>query len=644
METEYERSRIERLKRGLYAPGGTEGSSAEPELSKLSFDVHGDWEDSEALGETKVKQRYHGSVSAMVIKTFTILAILAVTGSVGYLAYTLFDPLAKPSDKNIDLLAQIPVAVSSGSVTPVSLTIENRNRIALDYAVLTAIYPPGTRSGTDSSQEMKDDRKILGPIESGKSAQYDAQVIFLGKENTDQNITFRLEYRFRGINSSFIKELPRPVRLNSSPVNIDVKTLSEVSSGQSVDFDIVATANTVVPIQNVVLSIDYPQGFQYLDATPEPTFANNGWSVGTLKPGDRFKVRLRGVLSGDDGQKRSFKTTVGSGDTQLSGAITEEFASALSTIALRASFIGVDLFFDDRPVGDSIANFGKTITGRVLWKNNLPVKILDAEIEVKLYGTALDRASIKANDGGFYRSLDDTIFWDKRNTPSLEVADIGEQGTVSFTFLPLPPVVNGQILKNPAITAEITVRGKRISETGVPEEVNTLAIKTVKVTSQVQFASRAIQATGPITNRGPIPPRVDQETTYTVVWSLVNSSNNVTGATVRAVIPPYARYTGTIYPLTEPVVYNDNTKQVIWAPGNIAAGVGVDTPPREVYFQIVIQPSLSQVRSSPEIIYKQDFSAQDAYTGEQFTQTRPSLTTAITTDPNITKEEGQVVP
>jgi hypothetical protein len=90
------------------------------------------------------------------------------------------------------------------------------------------------------------------------------------------------------------------------------------------------------------------------------------------------------------------------------------------------------------------------------------------------------------------------------------------------------------------------------------------------------------------------------------------------------------------------VVYNETTKEVIWTPGSIPAGTGVSTPVREVYFQILISPSLSQVKKSPYIINEQRFSAQDAYTGQEISQIKPQMDTSLRNDPKYAKVDLRV--
>jgi hypothetical protein len=640
MESEYERSRIERAKRDLYDPKYVAVSDV-PELSKQNIDTNDDWsqKDAELLGRISPRRQ----VGVYLLKFMIIAAMLSAVFSVGYLAYVYYNG-TRNSPENIVLTPDVPVSVTSGATNNLRLVIENRNRDAIHGVILTVQFPDGTKR-PEGIKDVREEKKIFGDIKPGDKVVWEGSAAFFGKENSKLDIVFTIDYRFEGISSTFQRSVPRSVRVSTAPISVLVNTLDEVNAGQTIDMEVVVSSNTTVALPNLVMKAEYPQGFTFLSSDPPAFGEKNAWTVGTLEPGGKYVVRLRGVASGEEGQKRAFRFLVGPQDERFASNLKTEYANILREITLRRSFIGVELFFGDKPIGDSITSFGQAVQARILWKNNLPVKILDAQIEVKLSGSALDRRSVKAGDGGFYRSIDNSIIWEQRTNPELALVDIGEQGSVSFEFVPLSSVsASGELLTNPTITAEISVRGKRILETGVPEEVRTISVRTVRVTSEAQFASKAIQTFGPIINHGPIPPKAEVETTYTIVWTIINSSNDVTGATVRAVLPPNVRFTGTVFPFNEPIVYNDTTKEVIWSPGNIPAGTGITSKPREVYFQVAVLPSISQIAAPADLLYPPRFTAQDVFTGAEINQQRERLTTSLSFDPNVDREDAAVVP
>ena len=644
MDTEYERSRIERLKRGLYDP---EGRNAKNEhratLSPSDIEIANNWGDTTVVKDHD--EEGPGAPRVGVLKALVIFAVLTVLGSGGYLLYEYFDPFANPSEKNIEIAIDVPVGVTPGIPAELTIRVTNKNRVALGYADLTLSYSEGTRSADNPDQDLRDEKKSFGAIASGGAVLYRTKAIFLGEENAEKEIRASLDYRFEGINSIFTKPSEiRSVRLLAAPINLTVDILKEINAGQLLELSISALSNTVIPLRDVFVKVEYPLGFTFTNAEPKPDFGTNIWRVGALPPSGKFALKVRGILSGAEGEEKVFHTSVGVGNDKTARDIDTLYGNALSAVSLTRSFIGIDLLLNGKPAKDVPVPFGARVEGVVNWQNNLDAKIEQAEIEVKLSGAALSRSSIVAGSGGFYRSSDNTIIWDSRGDNNLALLEAGASGGVSFFFQPLPPVSGNQALVNPIITAEVTIRGRRISETGVPEEIKSVKVESVRVSSEVQFASRAVYYAGPFTNSGPIPPKVEQETTYTVIWSIVNTSNRISDAEVRAVLPIYIKWYGSVSPGSENLSYNPSTNEVIWLPGDIPAGTGIGKPPREVAFQVVLTPSLSQVKTAPDLITGTVLTGTDAFSGVSLLQGKPNVSTVLSTDPKAGQDTDLVVP
>src|SRR3989338_10558694 len=107
-----------------------------------------------------------------------------------------------------------------------------------------------------------------------------------------------------------------------------------------------------------------------------------------------------------------------------------------------------------------------------------------------------------------------------------------------------------------------------------------------KVTSDIDLTARAVYHEGPFANSGSIPPKVEQETTYTVFLALVNTANDVRDVRLEARLPAYVRWVGAVSPASEDVSYNGDTRRVSWRAWDLVAWKGVSSAPREVAFQI----------------------------------------------------------
>ncbi len=146
-----------------------------------------------------------------------------------------------------------------------------------------------------------------------------------------------------------------------------------------------------------------------------------------------------------------------------------------------------------------------------------------------------------------------------------------------------------------------------------------------------------------MTNTGPLPPKAGQQTTYTVVWSLINSTNDLGDVKVSATLPAYLRWTGATVPADPTLVFDSTTRKVSWTPGVISAGTGYTSRTREVAFQVGLTPTFSQVSQTPEIISEANLEAKDLFTNVDVTQNARSLTTAISDDPEVHGDIGRVV-
>src|SRR6185436_16614987 len=95
------------------------------------------------------------------------------------------------------------------------------------------------------------------------------------------------------------------------------------------------------------------------------------------------------------------------------------------------------------------------------------------------------------------------------------------------------------------------------------EELNNFESSTIKIISDVGYTAKAFHYSGPFKNSGPISPQVGKETTYTIVWTLSNTANNISKAVLRSSIPSWVRFTGSVSPAGQDLTYNASTREII---------------------------------------------------------------------------------
>lgn len=567
------------------------------------------------------------------------LVIAIVFGAVSYFRGTGI------SSKNVSITIEGPGTASGGEELPFEVVVRNKNNVTVEEGTLVLHLPQGMLLVTDKGTETGTVRIPAESIVSQGTFRTPLRVIPYGAEKEEQKIMVAFEFRFAGQSAQWDSENEYAFTITSSPVNLGVNAVEEISAGQVFTLALKIESNTEKALPNALLKIDYPQGFRRTGATPTPTFGENLWRIGDVAAGVPIEVRLTGVMEGDAGQDQVFKITLGEQSDRDERAIGTIYNAVTHTVRVNDPFIAVNMSVNGDARNGISVSAGVPVRVDLDWQNTTESQIVDAEIAVKLTGSALDRYSVAPNAGGFYNSKNDTIIWTKQGIPELGVVGQGDRGTVSFGFKTFGyDTDQGKRLRNPTFTLEVSVRGRRISNANVSEQIDTFLTRTVKVDTQATLAAKALYyGSKPFTNTGPMPPRAEQETTYTIVLAVSNVSNDAQDVTVRTSLPIYMRFVGTVSPSSEKLT-NPTGNEIVWDAGVVKAGVGVVAPPREVAFQVAITPSISQINTSPNLTDRISLSAKDTFTGAALSDIKPALTTHLTSDPQARYQDSEVVP
>jgi hypothetical protein len=639
-----EKSKIEKLKSQLYSRDSNySGVRKRRELREVDYGAPSKWEEGDSQRKTSNDMKRIKPVKKRSITTILLVAsIIFFVLAAGVSAYLILNEVRIVSSGNIDIEVNGPATIPGGDELALQIAITNRNSIPLELADLIIEYPEGTRSASDLNKALPRIRESIGTIEPGGTVQKTVRAILLGQENSEQDIQITIEYRTEGSNSIFAKEQVYKIILSSSPLSISTQSLEEVISGQQTEFTVTVASNSDTVIENVLLSAEYPFGFEFKSSEPAAFFNNSVWDLGDIQPDGRRTVKIGGAILGEDGDERVFRFFAGLQSEKDENALATAFITAEQSIIIKKPFISVDLALNGDMSKTFVTQSGREIRADITWFNNLPVSISDGEIQVKLSGAPLNRFSVAA-DQGFYRSIDNTIIWSRETNKDLISLQPGETGRVSFTFASLG-LSSGAALQNPEITLDISVSGKRVSDDRVPEEISSTLKRNIKIATDLLLASRAVHFVGPFSNDGAIPPAAEKETTYTVIWTATNSSNAVDDVRISAALPSYVRFMDIVSPANENLTYNPIGGQVLWDIGTMEAGGGtLSGSQREVAFQIAFIPSISQIGDSPILVNEQTITGKDRFTGTEVSGVRNALTTRLSTDPQFPIQGDRVV-
>jgi hypothetical protein len=523
--------------------------------------------------------------------------------------------------------------------------VTNRNKVPLELADIVITYPKGTRSPSDFSTDLPNQRISLGTIEPGGKRQGTVSAVLAGQGGQRESLKVDVEYHVSGSNAIFVASSNYAINFSSSPLTVTVDGNSQAISGQPVSLTVNVATNGNAPVRDVVMKADFPFGFKFASATPKPS-KDGFWALGDLSPGQKRSITIQGALTGGTGDSRVFHFSAGTRSDISRTSLDTVLADTSFNAAISQPFLGLTVAINDSTKSGVVVSPGDKVTVAVQYANNLTTPIQNAIVVARLSGLEIDGSTVKTTDG-FFRSADDSVFWDKTTTNGVfSTLAPGARGTVAFSFT----MPSGEALKNytnPHLDVTVNAAGNRIAESGVPEVLQATARQSVSLASDLQLIANGLYYTNPFGSSGPMPPKAGAETTYALVFTVRNTTNKITNAVLTASLPPYVRWVGVYSPASENVKFNQANGTVTWTLGDIEPNVGLgDTPPRQAAIAVGFTPSTSQIGQQPSLLQNIVLKGLDASTTAPVTRTVDDITTNIakvsksSADINVAGEQG----
>lgn len=574
-----------------------------------------------------------------VMKTiFISLIILLFIGASAAALYFWFSESNIISSRNISLEIKGPAYIEGGKISNFNVFVENKNKTNLEVADLILEFPEGAYSIDGAA--LKRERISLGEVKSNERIGKLKDIVFLGLENEEKKVNIVLEYRLAGSSAIFTKNNEYLVKISRPAIGVSVLTPKETNSMREIEIKIEAVSNSELAVKNIFLHVLYPSGFHFGSAVPKPSEGDNVWSLGDINSLEKREIIIKGIIEGQDLEEKAFNVSVGAAkeDENLIS-----FGNASASLIIKRSPFNLSLFINGKDGERNTARAGDLVNLDLQWVNNTPNFVRNATIELQIKGDVYDERSISAR-GGIYRAFDKKIVWNSSGVPEFSLVSPGDTGRVqcNFSVLDLLPAKNIND-KNFSIILESKISGMETSEESQAIEIFDNDLKEIKIASPINFTSTALYYSGPFKNSGHMPPRIGQETTYTVVWSLSGVSNDLSNVKATASLPSYARWLGVVSPEGAEIKYEERSGNIVWSAGYINAGTGVVMPPKEVVFKIAFTPGSNLEGLSPTLVSEGILEGRDNFVEEDFKRSFQQVDIILKNDPNFKYEEGKVI-
>ena len=613
------------------------GRLEDPELQQhRKSDVATRWQEDaheEERAETPSRNRtiiiVGVSISVLVLGGFGLIGFL-ISGGFG----------GQNTVEQARLTVEGGEEIVSGDKVLWKVTYRNDNAIALEDAELVFQFPESAQPVVGEFTQRGLNREViqLGTIEPGVQGQEIFSAILFGEQDADLEAEVSLEFRPENSSARLAKRVPLISRVTSTLLGLQLDIPEEVQAGQEITATIKVVSSSKSVFRNLTLGIDYPDNFDFISANPSPTRGDTIWDIGDIPEGDERTIRVRGRIN-ESTSEESFQVQIGLYD-QVNNTFTP-FNKIAETLVTASTLLSVNLDF--RGVEDDDIVFpGDTISVFVNWKNNLPVTVTNAIVEVSLAGEFFDFETLDSDTGEFNQALS-ALRWIPARRQELVTVEPGQGGTFEFKV----DVKETVPIRSLADKNYSVLFRARMSSLDVPVGYEGVNItnqeeRAIRIATLSQFQQKVVYYDSRVLNTGPLPPRVGEETTYLVVWSLANSFNDLEDVRIRATLPSYIRWLGEVVPFDPALQFSSRTRELEWRPGDIPAGTGSLHPTREVAFRIGLTPSVPQIGGTPELVSDAIMTGRDVFTKIEIRHERDRLTTSLREDPQAPRDTGAV--
>ena len=578
-------------------------------------------EKKKGFGETERKAVKYG------LRILGGLVILLLLTGAGYLIEK-----SAFSQSKITVVVNGQGKIASGKFVTYEIDFQNNNRADLQNAVLDISYPEDFKP--ESNPNFKENSPLDSSINLGTIKGYDkGKVVFNGRVYTPKGALMYLKagikYNPSGSSSQFIASGQLGISVDSSPVSVEVLAPQNVASGDEVGYLINYSNDGESKIQGLKIMVDYPNGFTFSSSDPKVSEGNNTWYIGDLDAGQSGKIVASGKLEG--GRDQSRKVAVHIGTAQGTNFVSLDDSDATTTITASPLAIAQTV----NGSANLNVNAGENLNFTINYRNDGVIGLRDVIVKETIDSPVVDYKSLDAQ-GGSFDAASKTVTWKASDHPTLQNLQPGQSGTIGFSIKIKDAIpMNNANDKNYVVSSIVKIDSPDIPTPISMNKIIAGNVMNMRLNSKLLLNVTGYHRDPNITNSGPVPPKVGQDTTYTIHWIASDVSNDVSNATVDATLPTGVTMTGAVYPEGSRVTYDERSNSILWEIGNMGAGTGILSAPQEVSFQIKVTPSPNQAGKEIDLLKPSVFTAQDLFTGEKLSANAQGKNTSLPEDNSL---------
>ena len=632
----------------------TKKKSFDKELRKIYQDEKG-----KLPKMTGLEFRKHNAALKFIL---FIIITLAVIFSVAFLGFLIFQPKPKFSGEKVNLEIKAPFNSTSGDNINYEITASNFEEINLTKTLLTVYFPAGFIFDNSNLPPTVDNQSGQPPLTTSNIKTWTINDLFIkhsksivvqGKliaaTGSKQTISANLSYTPANFSSEFQKNISFNTEITDSLLNLKIEAPNQIANQEDMEINLkINNSSDKITVQNIQLELNYPPEFtlsssQIIEADKEPVIINEEkkdgeiatskiWTIENLAPQAEKQIKFKGKFDAKESLTAQFNIKA-----ELKGPDEDYFSQKEENISIEVikGELLTNLIIQGSDKNQPV-NFGDTLNCLINIKNKSKKILGDIKIRAVLDSVFLDWSSLVDKNKGLQE--DNQILWTKDQISKLAVLLPEEE-------LEIPIQIKLKNYQKSAhdkpedfkvqsfYEAQINKLENNPAEVVLPSNTITNEINT---DLNLAAAPRYYDDNNLAIGSGPLPPVVNQKTTYKLLLKITNSLHEITNIEVKAKLPDYVSYNNQNNTSTGNIFKNDQN-EIVWQISRIPTSINQATADLEIF----ITPTDKDVHKILTLISEITISAKDDQTQGQLTRTLTGLTTNLDTDP-LAKGKGLV--
>ena len=503
-------------------------------------------------------------------KTQIILIVFLVLG----IAFFVFWQNMSFSKEILKIEIIGPEKASAGEEIEYIVKFKNNGTIRLESPELTFEFPEGAVVEENGRIIRKTSDDLQGDIYPGQERTIKFATRYLGKEGDVKTVKTIMSFQPKDLKTRNEVMTTFTTILNEVPITFSLDVPSETATGKAFSFKINYSSNVNYPLKDISFTIQYPDGFEFLYSQPKG-MENTQWDVPILNEAQSGKIEISGILTGESQEQKIFKARMG---------VWQDGNFILLKESIKGIEIASPSLYITQRINNSdnyIASVGDQLHYEIFFRNLNETPATNMVIIARLEGSSLDLNSIQAPEGK-YEIGDNSILWEPQNISSLQYLEPGQEGKVEF-WVDVKKDWTMKTLadKNPAIKNKVMINTSR-------QEFLTKIVTSSEAKQNIYLEDKYFD------NSGPYPLEAYKKTYFTVVWTAKSTYNDIGEAVMKTVLPDNVTYENKIWPEGVDLVFDEDTRELVWNIGTIEAGSGYLKESKSCAFQLSVMPQTTE--------------------------------------------------